>query len=474
MTSKYDYFVIFAGMRTGSNFLENNINEFPGVECLGEVFNTAFVGFPKQENLLGYDLHARDKDPHALLEMIKSCAPGLPGFRYFNDHDPRIYETFMADPRCAKIVLSRNPVDCYISLKIAKKTGQWKLTNATKRNEALAYFDAEGFNDFVDQHFAFYQRLARDIQISGQSAFFVNYNDLRDIEVINGLGRFLGIGQTLEKLSQTLKPQNPQSVQEKVQNPEEMILHLANHDYFGVAQHPSFEPKRHVSIPSFVASSTGKLLLMPIASSANEGVMDWLRASSDDDELLTGFTQKTFREWQQANHGYKSITIVRHPLKRAFHAFCDYILFESDKSFPRFRNKLKKDYNVRLPKSGLVLDIPSDQLHDLFSGFLDFLKANLRSQTPLRVDVNWASQHKIICAMAHTVPPDYVLREEELETTLPFIANAQGLTQTTYAAPSRNPTDLAFHAIYDHMLEAKARAIYTRDYEIFGFADYAA
>jgi hypothetical protein len=34
--------------------------------------------------------------------------------------------------------------------------------------------------------------------------------------------------------------------------------------------------------------------------------------------------------------------------------------------------------------------------------------------------------------------------------------------------------ELAFSNVYDGELEAKARAIYTRDYEIFGFEDYAA
>ena len=156
MKTKYDYFVIFAGMRTGSNFLKNNINQFDEIECLGEVFNPAFVGFPKQETLFGFDLSARDKDPHACLEQIKASSGTLRGFRYFNGHDPRMYDTVMSDPRCAKIILSRNPVECYVSLQIAKKTGQWKLTNATKRNEALAKFDPDSFNAFVGEHFAFY------------------------------------------------------------------------------------------------------------------------------------------------------------------------------------------------------------------------------------------------------------------------------------------------------------------------------
>jgi len=89
----------------------------------------------------------------------------------------------------------------------------------------------------------------------------------------------------------------------------------------------------------------------------------------DDDKLKTGFTQKTFREWQQANRGYKGISVVCHPLKRVFHAFCERILFESEKSFPRFRKKLAKDCDLKLPKSVQVIDIPVDDLRHLFSGF---------------------------------------------------------------------------------------------------------
>ena len=35
----FDSFVMFAEMRTGSNFLESNLNALDGVTCLGELFN---------------------------------------------------------------------------------------------------------------------------------------------------------------------------------------------------------------------------------------------------------------------------------------------------------------------------------------------------------------------------------------------------------------------------------------------------
>lgn len=41
---RFDSFVMFAEMRTGSNFLEANLNAMPGVTCHGEMFNPHFIG----------------------------------------------------------------------------------------------------------------------------------------------------------------------------------------------------------------------------------------------------------------------------------------------------------------------------------------------------------------------------------------------------------------------------------------------
>ena len=67
----FDYFIVLAGMRTGSNLLEANLNTLEGVSCHGEAFNPSFVGGPKTDMLLGIDLVAREKDPSALLDKIK-------------------------------------------------------------------------------------------------------------------------------------------------------------------------------------------------------------------------------------------------------------------------------------------------------------------------------------------------------------------------------------------------------------------
>jgi hypothetical protein len=75
---------------------------------------------------------------------------------------------------------------------------------------------------------------------------------------------------------------------------------------------------------------------------------------------------------------------------------------------------------------------------------------------------------------AQFVPPDLVIRETELKSVLSFIANTHGQSQTSFTDNVVDPVDLDFDQVYDQALEAKAKAIYTKDYEIFGFGDYAA
>ena len=79
-----------------------------------------------------------------------------------------------------------------------------------------------------------------------------------------------------------------------------------------------------------------------------------------------------------------------------------------------------------------------------------------------------------VASVAQIVPPNFVIRETELKPVLSFIENSHGKSKTTFTDNVVDPVDLAFDQVYDHALEAKAKAIYAKDYEIFGFGDYAA
>ena len=165
--SKFDYFILFAEMRTGSNFLESNLNLFDGLACLGEAFNPHFIGYPNTDDVLGITQTQREADPQRLVDAVKA-APGLNGFRFFNDHDPRVLDIALTDPRCAKIVLTRNPADSFVSWKIATRTGQWKLTNVTHAKTDKIRFDPAEFETHLASLQAFQVRILNTLQQTGQ------------------------------------------------------------------------------------------------------------------------------------------------------------------------------------------------------------------------------------------------------------------------------------------------------------------
>jgi hypothetical protein len=132
-------------------------------------------------------------------------------------------------------MLYRNPVDAYVSLKIARGTGQWKLTNVTQQKVDQVEFEPIEFNAFLGEFQGLYHDIQNQLQIRGQSSFNIHYDDLHNIDILNGLAKFLGSAHKIEELQKTLKPQNPDTLENKVTNFDDFDLHLANHDYFGLA-----------------------------------------------------------------------------------------------------------------------------------------------------------------------------------------------------------------------------------------------
>ncbi|MEH7830150.1 hypothetical protein [Gemmobacter denitrificans] len=205
---KFTSFVMFAAMRTGSNFLEANLNALNGVTCHGEVFNPHFMGKKDQTEMFGIDLAERDANPLAVLARMRA-EDGLVGFRLFQDHDSRVIDHVLADPTCAKIILTRNPLDSYVSLKIAQETGQWKLQNAAKLKTARVPFHAAEFETHLAELQAWQIALLHGLQVSGQTGFYIDYDDLNDLDVLNGLAAFLGVESRLTATDPKLKKQNP-------------------------------------------------------------------------------------------------------------------------------------------------------------------------------------------------------------------------------------------------------------------------
>lgn len=470
----FDYFVIFAEMRTGSNFLEQNINRFSGLQSYGEAFNPHFIGYPQTEEILGVTQEARDKDPRVLLKAIRKSGGSLGGFRFFHDHDPRILDRVIDDPRCAKIVLTRNPAESYVSWKIAQETGQWKLTDAKARKAAKAVFDADEFSTHVSDLQRFQVSLLNKLQTSGQTAFYIAYEDLQSLEVLNGLARYLGIDEELDALDKTLKVQNPSALSEKVENYEGMKAAIAELDRFNLARTPNFEPRRGPAAPTWLTGCQAPLLYMPVRGPLDVGIATWLAGLDGVGRGKLGRkrSQGELRDWLKDHPDHRSFSVLRHPLVRAHDAFCEKILPSDGSGYPGIRATLRKRYKLPIPESTDAPDYDAVAHREAFAAFLVFLKSNLSEQTAIRVDPAWASQSQIIQGFTEFKVPDRLLREETLAEDLATLARDVGAGTATYT-PSYAQTPIALGSIYDAKIEQLCRAAYQRDYVFFGFSDWA-
>lgn len=472
--ARFDYFVVFAEMRTGSNFLETNLNAIDGLICLGEAFNPHFIGYPKTQTILGVNQKTRDEDPKRLLREIRKAPDGLAGFRYFHDHDTRVFDKIVDDPKCAKVVLTRNPADSYVSWKIAQATGQWKLTDAKARKDATATFDADEFAEHLFALQTFQVNLLNRLQVSGQTAFYISYEDLQSVDVMNGLAAWLGVDGRLEALDKDLKVQNPSALSEKVANFDHMTKALSGLDQFNLTRTPNFEPRRGPAVPTYVASSKAPLLYLPIRGGAHDPVTAWMHAvdAVTGDQPLSKLGQNGVRDWMRVHPGHRSFCVLRHPVDRAHQVFCHRILNTGEGGYGGIRNTLKKRYKLPLPQSETNPGYDKDAHRAAFAAFLDFLKGNLNGQTAVRVDADWATQAKTIEGFAEFALPDRLIRDRTMARELADLAASVGVVDLPELAKAKTVGPFALQDIYDAEIEMLARAAYARDYLMFGFEDW--
>lgn len=456
--SRFHSFVVFAEMRTGSNLLEANLNALPGVTSHGEVFNRYILGKKDRTELFGITMEERDRDPRPVLRKLREKSEGLPGFRFFHDHDLRILDDVLPDQGCAKIILTRNPLESYVSWKIAQATDQWKLTNPKRLKTTKVRFDVPEFVGLLSEFQAFQLLLMQSLQTTGQTAFYLDYEDLGSLEVMNGLAAFLGVEGRLKQLDDTLKKQNPGPLEDKLENPEALAEAVAAIDVFNLGRTPSFEPRRAAGVPTALASDAG-LLFFPIRSGPEAAIRDWFASLGPVSE---GFEQKSLRQWKRKHPGHRSFTVLRHPLLRAHAAFRRKILMGEAQDLRRI---LINGFRAELqPPGEPFASVEAERAAFLI--FLNYCRLAVGGQTGARVDPSLASQTALVQGFATFQPLDYLLREDRLGEGLAMLADEMGVD-----APSipRSLEQAALLPIWDERLEAAAAEAYQRDYMGFGF-----
>lgn len=473
MASPFDYFVIFAGMRTGSNYLERNLNAAPDIRSFGELFNPYFIAHEGQESYLGLTMAAREADPMKLVDQVRAEATGLAGFRLFHDHDPRVREMALEDPKAGKIILSRNPLESFVSWQRALASNQWVLTDAKGLVETPKIaFDGAAFEAFLADQTAYLTDIREGLARAGQTALTLRYEDLQQIEVINGALAYLGSQHRLSRPERTLKRQNPEPLEGKVADMAALRAALADLDPFGLDHLPPSGPERGPAVPSFVACPHSGLLYLPMVGPEPDPVLDWMAALDGvaTSDLIRGMRQRDLRDWRAAHPGARSFTVLHHPVARAYRAFATRILPSGRQAFAELRHGLIAAYDVPLPPSYPAPEVKADQIGTAFLRFLDFLKPNLAAQTSLRIDPSWAGQMSVLQGMAQVALPDRILRAgPALAADLSALAKDLG----------RSAPDLAVDfpagdlpTFYTANVEKAARAAYGRDYAAFGFGNW--
>lgn len=468
-TSPFDYFVVLAGMRTGSNLLEEQLAAMPGIESHGELFNPHFFGKPDVNQKWGLTVRQRDADPVRVVELMKRSAKALPGFRLFNDHDQRAIKHVLGDPGAAKIVLTRRPIDSYVSLKIARKTGQWWLGDMTSARAARVSFVAEEFADFLNDFWDFQNQINQALQKTGQTAFHISYDDLSDDEVLAGLGAYLGAEGPPDQKKIRAKVQNPTPVEARLTNPrvaEEALSQLVTSD---IGKMASYEPDRGPGLRFFRVGMTVPLIYMPIRGAWDDPVPDWLKSIDPNGAVESGLTQRDLRRWKRQHPGHRSFTVLRHPLPRAHDAFCRCILPPDVETFAEIRSLLISQYGIPLPPKLPDENYDLEKHRGSFLKFLKFLAGNLGGQTALRVDSSWASQHALVQAIGQFVMPDRVIRAEMLEADLSGIAREVGFNSPKIDCGLGESSPFHLEEVATPSIEKACAKAYQRDYMMFGF-----
>ncbi len=472
MPGPFTSFVILGAMRTGSNFLESSLNEAEGITCHGEVFNPEFIGRINAEDLFGVTRAERDADPLPLLDRMREGTEGLAGFRFFQDHDPRVLKAVLDDPACAKIVLGRNPLHSYVSLRIAQKTGQWMLVKETRRREAKISFDPDEFEAYLKANLGFYGHIRQTLHHSGQTAFYLDYDELQDAAVLNGLLAWLGVEGRLKTATRRVKKQNEINVMDRVDNPRDVLTAMARIEFLDPRFRQYAERVARADVKSFVASPDAPLIYLPVACRHAARVEGWMGAlgGTGPEGLMRQMNGHAVRMWCQANPGFRSFTVVSHPAERAHDTFMA-LIGNPDPAIVHLRHRLRSMQGPDLPDTFPAEGYDLDRHRALFLTFLDYVRLNLGGRTGLPPHPLWGTQAAALEAICSFKVPDLVLRAETLDGELAALAGFVGLEPPPVPAPVA-PEGFGLDQIYDAEVERAVHAAYDRDYDTFGFTDW--
>ncbi|TKB45173.1 hypothetical protein [Thalassotalea mangrovi] len=243
-----ELFVIFGAMRSGSNLLQEKLNYFDDLICLGELYNPSFVGVDRPHinkfSYAGYGRNdpesrkSRQKDPFLLLQQVQDQAQKegkIPGFRLFDGHNKDVRRVLLNNPRVRKILLQRDLVDSFVSLALARESGQWVKRDEKANKVTQVHFDIDEFEQYVRKTQRYFGALKQRLDETQQQYKVIDYYDVLDDEKVEEIAKFAGSTVEMRKQPTTLRKQNKGGLEQKLSNFEQVkdYLHGFNQSALG-------------------------------------------------------------------------------------------------------------------------------------------------------------------------------------------------------------------------------------------------
>ena len=474
-------FVMLGAMRSGSNLLESYLNKYEGLICHGELFQRSFIGSLGCTKYLGIDLDTRNAEPQRLLTAARAANPRkITGFRMFQEHDQMVMDMVLKDRFCAKIILTRDPIESFVSLQIALITKQWLVSDIAHRKEVQIHFDLDEYAAYLKTRAHFYDLIANALSISEQPFFQIDYSMLGEINNINRLAAFIGDRQAKSKLAQPIKRQNPGTLASKISNIEEVRAALdapALHQQHPPILTPVLESDTDTSRAYFCQNLP--LAFGPQPAVPDLGVRTWL-AFHNKQAVSNGYTSHKFAEWQARAPNSVFFTVVRHPVLRAYNAFMNKIFNSAEGGYIAIRKDLESQFGLMLPQGEISIKHSRSALESSgygmeehrisFKLFLIFVAKNLEAKTKIRQDGKWQLQTEIIRRYKIMHPDVIVLKNETLKLGLKYLENRMNLTPNNHWENTPEPAyPFPLAEVYDAEIEALTRAAYGPDYQELGY-----
>jgi len=472
-------FAVFGSMRSGSILLEKYLCQYQNLICHGELFNPSLIKRDGRGEYLGVSREDRLNNPEIMLDSIQRVNPDkIPGYRIFQDHNQWIINHVLADPNCAKIILTRDPIESFVSLEIARATGQWMISDTSQRRTVRIEFSLKKYSKYLKERQSYYRKLTDSLAKFGHPSFEIDYSDLKNLATINQLAAFVGAHEEKTNLDQLVQKQNPERLSDKISNYSEVFAALglpAPSPYDApVVRAPK---ERGTDLSRIYFCKEMAVALAPIPSVPDFSLRQWL-ALNDGAKTENGYSDQSFVNWKNTHPNAFLFSVAHHPVRRAYNTFMRKIFPTRPNSYLKIREQLQHQFGLSLPHGDVTADHSRAKLLDShygvdehrinFKQFLTFVAGNLAYETNIRQDGKWQLQSEIVRRYQALYPKLYVFKVETLGTDLAYMSNRFGLL--SYKGWNEG-AELAFSLseIYDLEIESLVQTAYEQDYNTFGY-----